>query len=38
MLDFKTWNAMLMVHKKSNSKPEYMGDDFGYYKDSNRDE
>jgi Leucine-rich repeat (LRR) protein len=31
---FKTWNAMLMVHGKINSKPEYMGDDSGYYEDS----
>ncbi|KAK7828363.1 receptor-like protein 33 [Quercus suber] len=32
--NFKTWNAMLMVHGKINSKPEYMGDDSGYYEDS----
>uniref|UniRef100_A0A2N9FIW3 Leucine-rich repeat-containing N-terminal plant-type domain-containing protein n=1 Tax=Fagus sylvatica TaxID=28930 RepID=A0A2N9FIW3_FAGSY len=29
---FKTWNAMLMVHGKINSKPEYMHT--GYYEDS----
>ena len=31
---FKTWNAMLMVHGKINSKPEYMADHSGYYEDS----
>jgi Leucine-rich repeat (LRR) protein len=31
---FKTWNAMLMVPNKDKLQPEYIGDDFNYYKDS----
>ena len=31
---FKTWNAMLMVHGRDKSQPEYMEDPSAYYKDS----
>uniref|UniRef100_A0A7N2L7H2 Disease resistance R13L4/SHOC-2-like LRR domain-containing protein n=1 Tax=Quercus lobata TaxID=97700 RepID=A0A7N2L7H2_QUELO len=31
---FKTWDAMLMVHGRDNSQPEYMEDQAPYYKDS----
>ena len=33
---FDTWNAMQLAPENRNSKPEYMGDHSGYYKDSIR--